>query len=198
MSFVEKAKLVEALFASLEKEITSLKGETGIYCVENCIYCCTTPKVVATVLEFYPLAVYLYETGQAESFLERIKQNGTSTICPVLNSDGSRGPRLGCSEYAVRGLICRLFAFNYSTDKHGIRKIATCKKIKITQPETITKANNLLLERPVGPKASGYYSQLQSIDFTEGQTLYPIAEAIRIAIEKVLTYYYYLNIEEGK
>lgn len=191
----EKAQKVVALFELLDKEIEHLKSETGIYCVENCIYCCTTPKVVATVLEFYPLALHLYNTGQAESFLNEIKQSPVKNICPVLNSDGSKGARLGCSKYHTRGLICRLFAFNYTTDKNGIRKIATCKKIKITQPGKVSKANQILLEKPLGPKASGYYSQLQSIDFVDGQTLYPISEAITIAIEKVLTYFYYQNLE---
>ncbi|MFA6401682.1 MAG: YkgJ family cysteine cluster protein [Salinivirgaceae bacterium] len=195
MSITEKSRKVEELFKSLEVEISHLKKETGVHCIENCIYCCTTPKIMATSLEFYPLAYHLYKTGQAELVLEKIHNSEKTASCPLLNSISIDGSRIGCTQYENRGMICRLFTYNYSTDKHGFRKISACKAMKLAQPDEIRKTNEILKEKSIGPRASGYYSQLQTIDFIEGQNLYPIREAITTAIENVLTYYHYKGSE---
>ncbi len=191
MDIVRKARAVEKLFKSLEKDIAKLQSQTGIHCIENCIKCCTTPKIVATALEFYPFALHLYYSGQAESFLATIELINNQTICPVLENLSIDGSRIGCKHYDYRGLICRLFAYNHTTDKYGRRRVAACKSIQLDQPESISKANTILAQKPLGPKASNYYSRLQFIDFTESQQLYPIGEAIRIAIETVVTYFHY-------
>jgi len=196
MSITEKSRKVEELFHLLEEEISQLKEETGVHCIENCIYCCTTPKIMATSLEFYPLAENLYKTGQAEQVLEMIHNSENRTSCPLLNSVSIGGSRIGCTQYEKRGMICRLFTYNYTTDKHGLRKISACKAMKLAQPDEIRKTNEILKEKPIGPRASGYYSQLQTIDFIEGQNLYPIRDAIIVAIENVLTYYHYKGDEK--
>lgn len=67
----------------------------------------------------------------------------------------------------------------------------TCKIIKAEQPEQLARANNFLENKPLGPKASNYYSRLQIIDFHDAQRLYPIGDAIRIAIETVVTDFHY-------
>jgi len=99
--------------------------------------------------------------------------------------------RPGCTNYEHRGLICRLFTYNHTTDKYGRRRIAACKAIRLQQPDELTLTNEILAKKPIGPKASNYYSQLQFIDFNEAQRLYPIGEAIRVAIETVLTDFHY-------
>jgi Fe-S-cluster containining protein len=191
MNIIQKAKAVEKLFQTLEKDINKLKTATGIHCVDSCIFCCTTPNIQATSLEFYPLAMHLYHTNQANLVLEKLNKINTASVCPVLNTLSIEGSRIGCSQYEHRGLICRLFAFNFNTNKYGIRQIAACKSMKINQPDAINKANQILAKKPLGPKASDYYSRLQFVDFTEAQNLYPIGEAIKLAIEKVITYHHY-------
>jgi Fe-S-cluster containining protein len=187
MSIVRKVRAVEKLFKTLEKDIQSLQSQIQISCIENCIKCCTTPKIVATSLEFYPLAYHLFKTGQAELYLAKIEQNSNNAICPLLNNLVLPDQRLGCGQYNQRGMICRLFAYNYNVNKYGQRRIAACKPIMLAQPEEVSKANELLAIKPIGPKASDYYSQLRYIDFWKGSQLYPIAQAIQIAIETILT-----------
>jgi Fe-S-cluster containining protein len=187
MSIVRKVRAVEKLFKTLEKDIQSLQSQTQISCIENCIKCCTTPKIVATSLEFYPLGYHLFMTGKAELYLSKIEQNNNDTICPMLNNLVLPDQRLGCAGYDQRGMICRLFAYNYNENKYGQRKIAACKPLMLAQPEQINKANEILLLKPLGPKASDYYSQLRFIDYWHGSQLYPIAQAIQIAIETILT-----------
>lgn len=191
MHIVRKVRAIEKLFKTLEKDVQNLQKHTGIHCVENCIKCCTTPQIKATALEFYPLAYYLYQNGLAEKFLDQIHQIQDASICPVLNQFSVNGSRLGCSNYAYRGLICRLFAYNYHTDKFDRRRIAACKTMKLELPSEIAKANDILLTKPIGPRATNYYQRLQFIDFTEAQNLYPIGDAIRIAVETIVTHFHY-------
>ncbi len=191
MNVLSKVRAVEKLFKVLEKDVQELRSQTGIGCVDNCTKCCTTPHIEATALEFYPMAYHLYKTGEADSFLEKIQQTNNPTICPILNYFSTEGSRPGCTKYGHRGLICRLFSYNHSTDKYGVRRLATCKTIRIAQPAQLDKANQLLKLKPIGPRATDYYSRLQVIDFNEAHRLYPIGDAIRIAIETILTNQYY-------
>ncbi len=197
MNIVRQVRAVEKLFKTLDKDIQKLQSQTGISCIENCIKCCTTTKIVATTLEFYPLAYHLYKTGQAEDFIAKIDKSNGSNICPALNCLSFGEIRPGCTQYDHRGLICRLFSYNYSTDKFGRRKIAACKTIRINQPQQLDRTNEILNEKPLGPKASNYYSRLLTIDFNKGQTLYPINDAIRLAIESVLSYFHYRGDKAG-
>ncbi|QGY47486.1 YkgJ family cysteine cluster protein [Maribellus comscasis] len=191
MNVISKVRAVERLYKVLEKDIQELRTQTGINCVENCIKCCTTSHIMATALEFYPMAYHLYQTGEADNFLEKIAQINNSGICPALSYFNTENTRQGCTQYPYRGLICRLFTYNYSTDKYGVRKLAACKTIRLAQAEELEKANHLLKLKPIGPRATDFYSRLQVIDFNEAQRLYPIGDAIRIAIEAIITNQHY-------
>ena len=111
--------------------------------------------------------------------------------CTTSNITASALEFYPCMFYEKRGLICRLFSYNYRTDKHGTRLIAACKTINEEQAVLVAKANGILLKKPLGPKATAYYQRLQFIDFKEAQKQYPIGEAIRIAVESVVTYFHY-------
>ena len=191
MNIVRKVRAVEKLFKTLEKDVQKLQEQTGIHCIENCIKCCTTSNIRATALEFYPLAYYLYKNGLADDVLTRLDQDQDHRICPVLNQLSINGTRLGCTFYEQRGLICRLFTYNYYTDKHDRRLIASCKAIKMEQARQVARANETLKSKPLGPKATAYYQRLQFIDFNEAQRLYPIGEAIKVAVETIITYFHY-------
>nr|WP_320021285.1 hypothetical protein [uncultured Draconibacterium sp.] len=84
-----------------------------------------------------------------------------------------------------------MFSYNYRTDKQGTRLIAACKTIKEEQAVLVAKANGILLKKTLEPKAAAYYQRLELIDFKEAQKQYPIGEAIRIAVESVMTYFHY-------
>lgn len=191
MNILSKVRAVEKLFKVLNNDVQQLYNATGIKCAENCIQCCTTPRIEATALEFYPLAYHLYKTRQAETMLAKIEQINAPSVCPALNNLTLEGTRPGCMFYDNRGLVCRLFGYSYSTDKYGKRRLNTCKTIKTEQPEQLERANKLLETKPAGPKASDYYSRLQIIDFHAAQKLYPIGEAVRIAIETIVTNFHY-------
>ncbi|HYQ56978.1 MAG TPA: YkgJ family cysteine cluster protein [Draconibacterium sp.] len=191
MNTLQKVRAVEKLFGKLEKNVQKLKNNTGIHCIENCVHCCTTPRIQATSLEFYPLAYHLYKTGKAEAIIHTIEQINNPAICPVLNHLSLDGRRSGCENYEHRGLICRLFAYNHATDKYDRRRLSACKPIRLVQAQELERANEILRKKVLGPKASAYYSRLQFIDFNEAQRLYPIGQAIKTALESIVTYFHY-------
>lgn len=191
MEIERKVGVVEELFKNLEVEVAELQESTGLHCIENCVKCCITPNIVAMPIEFYPLALHLYKTGQAEKFLTRIEKTNNTKSCPLLGPLLDDETKTGCQYYKHRGLICRLFAFNHRIDRLERRRLSACKPMQLEQPDSVALANTILATKPIGPKASNYYSQLEINDLNGVTNYLPIGESIRIAVETVLTYYHY-------
>jgi hypothetical protein len=188
MHLEEKVKAVEVVFEKLDQEIAAFQGISGLRCAFGCGKCCFKADIEATPLEFLPFAFHLYKEGQAFDWLERLKDT-TSSICHILNPTQS-GAGL-CSEYKYRGLICRLFGYSARTTKYNLKEFITCQIIKTEQPEKYEAASKKVEEGGAIPVMNQFYMQLHSIDMELTRDFYPINEAIRKAIEKVLAYYAY-------
>jgi len=188
MSIQEKVSEVEKVFDQLDAEIAQFQSTSLLHCKFGCGKCCFKPDIEATVLEFLPFAFHLYKTEQAEHWYEMLKES-SAPICLILNPDQS-GSGL-CSEYKYRGLICRLFGYSARTNKYGKKELVTCQIIKAEQSE-----NYLIAERQVNeggdvPVMSQYYMQLRNIDPDLATTFLPINQAIKAALEQVLSYFAY-------
>jgi Fe-S-cluster containining protein len=190
LSIIEKVQEVEAVFKNLDEQIASFQSWSGLHCKFGCGKCCFKADIEATVLEFLPFALYLYQNDRALEWLERIKSN-PSDICHVLNPTQ---PQAGlCSEYTYRGLICRLFGYSARTNKYGTKELVTCQIIKSEQSEAYAHASKRVENNEPVPVMNQYYMQLHAIDQQLAQDFYPINEAIKRAIETVLHYYAYRN-----
>ncbi|WKL47503.1 YkgJ family cysteine cluster protein [Flavobacterium pectinovorum] len=197
MAIEEKVKQVEALFDRLEIEITAFKSETHLYCNAGCGKCCSTPNIDASPLEFLPWAFHLFLNGKAEETLVELKNNEVKN-CHLYRSISILEYQKGsCSNYRYRGLVCRLFGYAANTDKFGKLRMATCKIIKEQQTENFTKAEDLINKKTYVPIFSDYYMRLAQIDLRMGVILIPINEALKIAIEEVLSYYAYRPFPDG-
>jgi len=197
MAIEEKVKQVEALFDRLEIEITAFKSETHLYCNEGCGKCCSTPNIDASPLEFLPWAFHLFLNGKAEETLAELKNNEVKN-CHLYRSISILEYQKGsCSNYRYRGLVCRLFGYAANTDKFGKLRMATCKIIKQQQIENFTKAEELINKKIYVPIFSDYYMRLAQIDLRMGVILIPINEALKMAIEEVLSYYAYRPFPDG-
>jgi len=197
MAIEEKVKQVEALFDRLEIEITAFKSETHLYCNAGCGKCCSTPNIDASPLEFLPWAFHLFLNGKAEETLVELKNNEVKN-CHLYRSISILEYQKGsCSNYRYRGLVCRLFGYAANTDKFGKLRMATCKIIKEQQTENFTKAEELINKKIYVPIFSDYYMRLAQIDLRMGVILIPINEALKMAIEEVLSYYAYRPFPDG-
>jgi Fe-S-cluster containining protein len=188
MELPEVAQKVEAAFAELDAQIAVFQSATSLHCKWGCGKCCFKPDLEATVLEFLPFALYQYRTNQAWAWLEKIQQQEVG-LCPILNPTQA-GAGL-CSEYAQRGLICRLFGYSARLNKHREKELVTCAIIKTEQTESFEQAaQRVRAELPV-PVMSDFYMRLHAIDPDLGREFFPIRQAIKRALETVLHYYAY-------
>ena len=186
MSIESKVRLIENLFERLDAEISKFQTQTNLNCIAGCGKCCTKPEIEASPLEFLPWAFQLFLNGEAEKTLIELK-NTTKSICHIyqplslLNSNSGR-----CNNYQYRGLICRLFGYAANRDKYGQLRLATCTIIKENQNDIYKNAEEAIGKGLYVPIFTDYYMQLNQIDFHLGNTILPINQALKIAIEEVL------------
>lgn len=190
MSLVKKIREVEKVYESLEKDLRKFQNHSQLKCVAGCGECCKKPDIEATIIEFLPLAYYLYKSGTAMEYLEKIK-GLNDPLCILFNPFTTAGSSGGCTIYPHRGLICRLFGFSAFEDKNGKPVISTCKLIKSSQAENYARAVEAVKNGAFIPVMSDFYMRLYGIDMDMARKFYPINQAIRFAIEKVLSYYAY-------
>lgn len=187
MTLPEKVDAVNKVFEQLDTRIAAFQSETTLHCKFGCGKCCFKPDIEASVLEFLPFALYLYQNKQAEQWLERLKTK-TDPVCLILNPTQA-GAGL-CSEYIHRGLICRLFGYSARTNKYGEKEMVTCQIIKTEQAHAYQAATRKIEEVNV-PVMNQVYMQLHAVDYELAQKFYPINQAIQHAIETVLHYFAY-------
>ncbi len=188
MLLEEKVEAVERVFETLDQEIASFQQNTSLHCKFGCGKCCFKADIEATPLEFLPFALYLYKNDLAFEWLDRIKSD-SSSICHILNPTQA-GAGL-CSAYKHRGLICRLFGYSARTNKYNQKEYVTCQIIKAEQGENYKRASKQVEEGTPIPVMNQFYMQLHGIDMELTRDFYPINQAIKHAIEKVLSYYAY-------
>lgn len=189
MSLEEKIEATENVFAKLDEAIASFQASSTLHCKMGCGKCCFKPDIEATILEFLPFANYLHKNDRAFEWLEKLKDT-ESSLCLILNPTQS-GAGL-CSEYAHRGLICRLFGYSARTTKYGKPELVTCQIIKTEQSEAYRDTVRAIDEEKTElPIMSQYYMQLHAIDFELTREFFPINKAMQHAIEAVLHYYAY-------
>lgn len=190
MTLYRKVQAVEKVFRHLEKDVASFQQATSLKCKDACGLCCLKPDIAASPLEFLPLAYHLYKIGSAYEWLEKSTQIDQK-VCVNLNALIGATNGGFCSNYAYRGMICRLFGFSAMLGKNRTPKLVTCKTIKEEFPDDVQRANQHISENKTTPIISNYYQQLRAIDAELGQNLMPINKAIAEAIKVVLAYYSY-------
>lgn len=196
MSIAKKVSQIEALFGELDLEINSFQSTTKLKCLPGCGRCCTNSQIDASPLEFLPWAYQLYLNGEAYKVLEALSEK-TSKICHNYEPIGSLEQGKGsCGTYHFRGLICRLFGFGANSDKYGKLRLATCKIIKEDQGLLFRNTESMIAKGLPIPVFTHYYMRLSQINFQLGNTIVPINTALKMAIEEVLHYYSYHNLED--
>ena len=197
MSLAHRVSLVENLFEELNQEITIFNSQANLHCVSGCGKCCTKPDIDASPLEFLPWSYHLFLNGKAAEVLEQLSQK-SSPICHIFTALSLTDTASGrCEDYQHRGLICRLFGYAASRDKYGQLRLATCKIIKDGQNENYENIKTAIGNGLSVPIFSDYYQKLAQIDFRLGNTIVPINEALKLAIEEVLQYYAYRPMPNG-
>jgi len=190
MSIISKVKAVEQIFASLDKEIASLQATSGLHCIAGCGKCCFKPDIEASPLEFLPYAFHLFLTNRIEEQYDLLLTRDNST-CAIFSPMKGSLVKGSCSEYKFRGLICRLFGYSAVRDKYGKTSFITCLPLKTEAAESIAAINDSISSGGSVPMMNDYYFQIRSIDPHLGTKLMPINQALKEAMEVVMSYYAY-------
>lgn len=187
-----KIQRVQKVLKNAALHTEKFSKTSGLACASKCHLCCLKKDISASPLEFFPLAYHLVKSGKADLFYDQLEQVSDSEICLIFKAlPDAPG---GCSNYHYRGLICRLFGFSSNPDKQGQYRMVTCKTIKETsayqnlQPISIAKA----------PVAAEYYMQLAAIDWQLAHEQVQINQAIKRALELVISYYQYRLPPKGQ
>jgi len=180
-------KAVQKLFAELDAQTHAFKRYSGIDCISLCNKCCLKENLEASVLEFLPLAYNIFTNNKVEETLELL--NSDLHFCVFLNHMNVHGNTLkGCSNYSNRGLICRLFGFSATTNKHNAITLYTCKEIKATYSERITNLLPNLQDSNI-PMLRYWYGMFSAIDPSMADEYHHINKSIIIALSKVCYYF---------
>lgn len=180
-----KVQRVQKVLNDAALHTEKFRKNAGMACAANCHLCCLKKDISASPLEFLPLAYQLYRDGTAESVYNQLEELPENSLCILFSPLGDQPG--GCRSYPYRGLICRLFGFAANLNKQREIRLITCKTIKEStayqqlSPQVFNKA----------PLATDYYMRLAAIDFVLANEQFQINEAIRKAIELVMTYYLY-------
>jgi hypothetical protein len=84
-----------------------------------------------------------------------------------------------------------LFGYSARTNKYGKKELITCQIIKTEQSENYSAAEQRVSKGGEVPVMSNYYMQLRNIDPELSTTFLPINQAMKAALEQVLSYYAY-------
>jgi len=191
MSIINKVRLVEHLFAQLDKEIQIFHLQTKLDCVSGCGKCCNKTDIEASPLEFLPWSFQVYLNGKSDEVLAELNSKQDSE-CFLYNHLSIIDKGVGnCSDYYYRGLICRLFGNSANKNKYGKSQLLTCRNIKELYPEKYKQVSSDIENKKHIPVCTDYYMRLMQIDFNLGNIIVPINQAMKMAIEEVLNYYSY-------
>ena len=192
MNLEEKSLEVRKVFDEFTLESQQFLEGSQLTCLSGCGFCCANPKVPATVLEFLPFALDMYQQGKAEQVLDLVESKTENDFCIIYKATSEDGEKGFCSDYKNRGLICRVFSSSSRTNKEGNKEIITCKKIKEAKKDLYEKAMVSINNGELGvPSSSGYYTRLSNIDYALTKDSMPVNQAIKKALELVLTHKFY-------
>jgi len=192
----EKIEAVEMVFKGLDEHLAKLSDQTGLKCVEHCSLCCRKGSIEATPIEFYPLAAYLHRTAQIDAFVEKLDKLKGHELCVLLDTEAQQNGTWGCTAYPYRGLICRMFGFGFRLNRIGNPELVTCKTMRTSFPASVTRAFQLSSDEPDNlPVFRDYSMQLWAIDPELTGRPMPINQAIRIAVEKIYSFFAYQKQE---
>lgn len=174
-----------ALYQQIDEETTAFQAATGLQCPAGCGRCCANPEVEATPLEMLPLAIELFRQGEAQYWLERLADHNELGVCVFYQSDPLIPGNGRCGVYAWRPAVCRLFGYATVKNKQGAPEFAACRHHKQTVPATVEIAKAAVTAGVPTPDFSQYGIEIANLDPNLGQGQMPLAQALKIAIERV-------------
>jgi Fe-S-cluster containining protein len=182
-------------FTQISSEFSTFQNNAKLSCIEGCGKCCFKPDIYCSPYELLPLALELLEKGEAQKMYERCldKQEERCLFLTVTNEEKFKAQ---CEAYTFRPLVCRTFGVSARHGKNQRVDMSVCKPLQ----EQKTQAYEELLEKAFSitnlplPFIDLCKSRLTSLDPALQDEEFPINQALKIMLEKVL---FYANFNNG-
>ncbi len=191
----DTASQLMLLNAEIAQTYSHYQNERKLFCRSGCGECCLHPGIEASVLEMLPLALYLYDQGQAESTLEALLQHEEKAGCFFYKASSEDRKSGQCSVYPYRPAVCRMFGAAGYRGREGEVLLSICKVIKADEPEAVIAAQQSLSSQ-TPPMMRNHKALIAQLDYELSKENMPIKQATVAALEKVLTQAYYASVAE--
>ncbi len=184
------------VYDEIDSLIANFKKIAGYDCPKDCRRCCDSPakNIEASIFEILPLSIHLWQKGEAECWLRKVKETNSHSPCVFCDGHPSRMLAGGCRAYVWRPVVCRLFGFSATTNKYGKPLIALCRHMKKKDPDLEGRIQGLIDKGLKIPIYSHYAQKVSFLNPYFGQTRYPINEVLLLALEMVG---YQVTLEKG-
>ncbi|WP_414828620.1 YkgJ family cysteine cluster protein [Alteromonas sp. H39] len=179
----------------LSEEFGSYQKTSGLACVVGCGACCNNPQIEASVLEMLPLALHLFDVGQADNYLHQMHDSG-GFACHLFKRHSLDGLKGVCTVYEWRPGICRMFGVAGYRTKTDLPTLSVCSTIKASKPNKYADAL-ITMSTSTPPMLTHGRQRIAKIDYSMGEKLMPINQALVAALEKVLTQAAYGALDDG-
>jgi uncharacterized protein len=190
MNIREFSYNLQKLFDEMNLEFSGYQNSTGLNCLPGCGKCCLNPEVDASPWEMIPMAIFLYDQGKAEEWIEKLSQT-QQKFCLVYQGDLKGQGQ--CSLYQVRPSLCRMFGVGGYKDKSGKIDLSICKEIKAHYGTTLEDEKKLNQEKI--PHFQTWSYKMGALDSRLMTDRIPINQALLSALQKVSLF---LDYEESE
>jgi Fe-S-cluster containining protein len=175
------------LYRDVDLAIDAFQHATGLGCPTGCGTCCAEQTPYVRIADMHEIASAQVARGVelAVATLARAQDAGAARPCVIFEPGRLPG---GCTEYALRPMLCRLFGFGAVRDKHGTAQLAVCRVHTATTPEVAARAAGFVAAGGAVPMMADWQSAADAqAELGDGDpTLYPINVALAKALERAL------------
>lgn len=98
----------------------------GLCCARGCGLCCETGDPEITAFEALPLAMHILSDSGLLARYEAYRRSGAAKPCFFYDAAAD----YGCTVYAIRPMICRMFGYAGGRDKHGRPRFVPCARME--------------------------------------------------------------------
>ena len=170
-----------AIYRDADLATAAVAAATGLGCPTGCGNCCVRTPPHVSGSDVAPIARAAIEAGEAEALRARARATGAGPC--VLFAPGQLPG--GCTVYAIRPVICRLFAFAAVRDKHGALELAICREHSAADPTAPARVRAYLAAGGAAPAFADVQQDAHDPDDGPAE-LMPINLALAHALEREL------------
>lgn len=177
---------IASVYRELDAGTAAFQAASGLSCPPGCGACCTAPTVEAGVLEMLPAARELLRRGEAEAWRSKAASAGGEERCVFYEPEAGDALRGRCGIYSWRPVVCRLFGFAGSRNKHGAVELVVCPTLREASPQGIARARDAVAAGVPIPVFADARLRVSGIEPGAGADRLAINDALARALDSVL------------